>query len=134
MHEAGHAVAGVVLFGAITGARVNPDGTGVVWRGKTPADDRVEYEQAAREALSDTETMLNDVGPMPIWIVNQHLAMWRNCAIFGLAGPEAERLAFGLTISERLAFGLSPPSSDQLHAKMYTRRCFGLACWCQSAV
>ena len=38
--------------------------------------------------------------------VNQYLAMWRNCAIFGLAGPEAERLAFGLTISERLASGL----------------------------
>ena len=49
-HEAGHAVAGVVLFGWITGARVNPDGTGVVWRGQTPADDRLEYEQAAREA------------------------------------------------------------------------------------
>ena len=71
MHEAGHAVAGVVLFGSITGARVNPDGTGVVWRGKTPSDDRLEYELAARKALSDTETMLNDVGPMPIWIVNQ---------------------------------------------------------------
>ena len=55
VHEAGHAVAGVVLFGSITGARVNPDGTGVVWRGKTPSDDRLEYEQAARTALSDTE-------------------------------------------------------------------------------
>ena len=113
-HEAGHAVVGVILFGSITGARIYPDGTGRVWRGSTPSGHPTECEQAARTAFSDTEDMLRGCGPMPIQLVNQHLAMWRSCAIFALAGPEAERLAFGLTIS--------PPSSDLLSAKTYTRR------------
>lgn len=114
-HEAGHAVAGVVLFGSIDGARINPDGSGYVWRGKPSSDNTSEYEQAARGKFSATEDMLRDVGPMPIKLVNQNLALWRSSAIFSLAGPEAERLEFGLT--------LSPPNSDQLAAKMYCRRC-----------
>ena len=36
-------------------------------------------------------------------------------AIISLAGEAAERLAFGLVVS--------PPSSDQLSAKTFTRRC-----------
>ena len=119
-HEAGHCVAGVVLFGSITGARVNPDGTGHVWRGPTPSDNMAEHVQAARTAFSDTEDMLAFVGPVPIQLVNKNLALWRSCAIFSLAGEAAERLSFGLAIL--------PPSSDQLAAKMYTRRCcFGRA-------
>jgi hypothetical protein len=113
-HEAGHAVAGVLLFGSITGARINADGTGIVWRGTTPSSDTSEHEQATRAAVSDTETMLRDVGPMPIALANQNLVLSRNCAVFALAGPEAERLQFGLT--------LSPPSADLVAAKMHTRR------------
>lgn len=119
-HEAGHAVAGVILFGSITGARVNANGTGHVWRGPTPSDDMSEHVQAARTAFSDTEDMLREVGPVPIQLVNKNLALWRSCAIFSLAGEAAERLSFGVAIL--------PPSSDQLAAKMYTRRCcFGRA-------
>ena len=45
----------------------------------------------------------------------KHFAKWRANTIVFLAGPEAERLAFGLT--------LSPAKADLLSAKMFTRRC-----------
>jgi hypothetical protein len=114
VHEAGHVIVGVYLFGAIAGARVNLDGGGVVWRDETPDDKSEDIQEAARRAFADTEDLLRDVGPMPIALVNEHLAAWRNTAIFHLAGPEAERLSFGLIVS--------PPSADLLVAKSHCRR------------
>jgi hypothetical protein len=102
-----------LLYGAVKGVRLDPGG-GVVWFGDPPPEDSSEREQAARVAFADTENMLHVGGPMPPWLVSQHFAKWRNNIIVALAGPEAERLAFGLT--------LSPPNSDLLSAKMYTRR------------
>jgi hypothetical protein len=113
-HESGHAVVGVFLFGAIAGVRVNLDGGGVVWRDETPDDNSEGRQEAARRIFACTEEMLASVGPVPIRLVNQHLAMWRSNAIFFLAGPEAERLSFGLIVS--------PPSSDLLVAKTHCRR------------
>jgi ATP-dependent Zn protease len=112
-HEAGHAVVAHLLYGAVKGVRLDSDG-GVVWFGDRPPEDRSECEEAARTRFRDTEDLLHEVGPMPPWLVSQNFAKWRNNTIIVLAGPEAERLAFGLT--------LSPPNSDLLSAKMYTRR------------
>ena len=114
IHEAGHAVVGVVLFGAVAGVRLDSGG-GVVWFGDPPPEDNYsEYEAAARERFRDTENMLFEVGPMPPRLVSQHFGKWRNNVVLALAGPEAERLQFGLVVSL--------PSSDLLSAKMYTRR------------
>jgi hypothetical protein len=104
---------GHLLYGSVAGVRLDASG-GVVWFGDPPAEDSSEREEAARMAFSDTENMLHVGGPMPPWLVSQNFAKWRNNTIVVLAGPEAERLAFGLT--------LSPPNSDLLSAKMYTRR------------
>jgi hypothetical protein len=116
VHESGHAVTGRLLFGGISGARINPDGTGVVWRGETPDPDSTSaHEKKSREQFADNENLLSEGGPIPFSIVSQHIAMWRAKAIFFLAGEAAERLAFGLVVS--------PPNSDQLDAKVFTRRC-----------
>jgi hypothetical protein len=114
IHEAGHVIVGVYLYGSIAGARVNDGGGGVVWRDETPDDNSEGRQEAARRIFADTEDLLASVGPMPIALVHQHLGMWRSTAIFYLAGPEAERLAFGLT--------LSPPNGDLLVAKSHCRR------------
>ena len=114
-HEAGHAVVGHWLFGAVAGVRLDSGG-GVVWFDDPPPEDRSEYprRQCARR-LASTEDILFELGPMPPRIVAKHFAKWRANTIISLAGPEAERLAFGLT--------LSPAKFDQLSAKMFTRRC-----------
>jgi hypothetical protein len=113
VHEAGHAVVAHLLYGAVAGVRLDSGG-GLVWFGDPPLGDRSEREEAARAAFADTEDMLHSVGPMPPHLAAQHFGKWRSNTIVALAGPEAERLAFGLT--------LSPPNSDLLSAKMYTRR------------
>ena len=88
-HEAGHGVTGVVLFGGITGARINPDGTGLVWRGPTPKPDaNPKHEEKWREKFSDNENMLFEIGPIPPAIVSQHIAQWRNEAIIALGWSE----------------------------------------------
>jgi hypothetical protein len=110
-HEAGHAVVAHLLYGAVAGVRLDSGG-GLVWFGDPPLEDRSEREEAARTAFADTEAMLFEVGPMPFRL--QQFGKWRSNAIVALAGQEAERLAFGLT--------LSPENSDQLSAKMYCRR------------
>ena len=115
VHEAGHAVVGHLVFGGISGARINPDGTGIVWRGSTPEANISAHEKKSREEFSDNENLLFEGGPIPFSIVNQHIAHWRARAIFALAGEAAERLSFGLVVS--------PPNSDQLDAKVFTRRC-----------
>jgi ATP-dependent Zn protease len=115
-HEAGHAVVACLLVGGIGGVRLEPNGGGLVWRGPTPKPDAVPAtEEKWRERFADNEDLLFVCGPVPFSIVSQHLAKWRSEAIISLAGPEAERLAFGLVVS--------PPSSDQLSAKTFTRRC-----------
>jgi hypothetical protein len=111
VHEAGHAVVAHLLYGAVKGIRLDSGG-GVVWFDDPPPEDRSESEEAARTRFRDTEDMLFGVGPMPFRL--QQFAKWRSNTIVALAGPEAERLAFGLT--------LSPENSDQLSAKMYCRR------------
>ena len=114
VHEAGHAVVGHWLFGAVAGVRLDSGG-GVVWfDDDPPPEDRSEIQEAVRTAFTSTEDLL-ELGPMPPRFVAEHFAKWRANTIVMLAGPEAERLAFGLT--------LSPAKSDQLSAKMYCRRC-----------
>lgn len=112
-HEASHAVVAHLLYGGIAGVRVGPSG-GSVWFGDAPSEDQTAFEEAARTEFTDTENMLHHGGPMPPWLVAQHFGKWRANAIVALSGPEGERLAFGLT--------LSPPNSDLLSAKMFTRR------------
>jgi hypothetical protein len=114
VHEAGHAVMAHWLFGAVAGVRLDSGG-GVVWFDDPPPEDRSEYQEAVRSAFANTEDMLHEVGPMPPRFVAKHFAKWRADTIVFLAGQEAERLAFGLT--------LSPAKSDLLSAKMFTRRC-----------
>jgi hypothetical protein len=58
VHEAGHAVVGVYLFGSIAGARVNLDGGGGVWRDAKPSDDKSEDRQeAARKTFPAVEAI-----------------------------------------------------------------------------
>jgi hypothetical protein len=116
IHEAGHCIIAVLLVGGIGGVRLNPDGNGgMMWRGPTPTPNAgPANEERWRERFADNETLLFENGPVPPAIVSQHIARWRNEAIIALAGPEAERLQFGLVVS--------PPNSDLLSAKMYTRR------------
>lgn len=111
IHEAGHAVVAFLLYGAVAGVRLDRGG-GVVWFGDPPSEDRSEREAAARTLFRDTEDLLFGVGPIPFRF--QQFGKWRSNTIVALAGHEAERLAFGLT--------LSPENSDQLSAKMYCRR------------
>jgi hypothetical protein len=115
-HESGHCVIAVLLVGAIGGVRLNPDGNGgMMWRGPTPTPDAgPANEERWRERFADNETLLFENGPIPPAIVSQHFARWRNEAIIALGGEMAERLQFGLVVS--------PPNSDQLSAKMFTRR------------
>lgn len=57
-HEAGHCVTAVLLVGGIAGVRINPDGSGVVWRGSTPEPDANQVtEEKWREKFSDNETL-----------------------------------------------------------------------------
>jgi Peptidase M50B-like len=115
-HEAGHCVIAVLLVGSIGGVRINPDGSGMMWRGPTPkADAGPANEERWRERFAGNETLLFENGPVPAAIVNQHFAAWRNEAIIALGGQIAERLAFGVVVSL--------PNSDQLSAKTFTRRC-----------
>ena len=84
-----------------------------MWRGPKPNPDAIRMnDEKWRERYSDNENLLFECGPIPVAIVNQHFAKWRADAIISLAGPEAERLAFGLVVS--------PPNSDMLSAKTYT--------------
>ena len=115
-HEAGHCATAVLLVGGIGGVRINPDGGGLMWRGPTPEPNAVPaHEEKWREKFSDNENLLFVCGPVPPAIVSQHIARWRNETIIALGGEAAERLAFGVVIS--------PPNSDQLSAKTFTRRC-----------
>jgi hypothetical protein len=114
-HESGHAVVAQLLYGAVAGVRLDSGG-GTVWFGDPPPeDDKDASQQAAREQFSDTENMLHDCGPMPFRLITENFAKWRNNAVVALAGPECERLQFGLTL-------LPPSSTDLLSAKMFTRR------------
>ena len=116
VHEAGHAVVACLLVGGIGGVRINLDSSGIVWRGETPNPDANRAtEEKWRERFADNEDLLFVCGPIPPAIVSQHIVKWRNEAIISLAGPEAERLQFGLVVS--------PPNADQLSAKTFTRRC-----------
>jgi hypothetical protein len=121
-HEAGHCVVAVLLVGSIGGVRLEPGGGGMMWRGATPKADALRAnEEQWRERFADNEDLLFTCGPVPPSIVSQHIAKWRNEAIISVAGPECERLAFGLTLSRE-------SSSDLLSAKTFTRRCsFGRA-------
>ena len=88
-----------------------------------PPEDRSEYQEAVRAAFASTEDILHELGPMPPRFVAKHLAKWRANAIVLLAGPEAERLAFGLT--------LSPAKGRSAIRQNVYPPLFGLPCGCQ---
>ena len=123
-HEAGHAVVTFLLYGAVAGVRLDGGG-GVVWFGDPPPEDRSENPRrrhARGFAIPRTCCLVSARCSSRL----QQFAKWRNNTIVALTGQEAERLAFGLVVS--------PENSDQLSAKMYCRRLFGLACGCQPSV
>ena len=106
----------------IGGVRINPDGTGVVWRGKTPnPDDRIErLRKNGASDLATTRTCCLYAGRFRSAIVSQHIGEWRNEAIISLAGPEAERLAFGLRWCRR-RIPISCPRKRSLAAARLSR-------------
>ena len=114
MHEAGHAVVGVYCSARLQARVLILTVAALCGATQSHRTASLNTSQAARKVFAHTEDMLASVGPVPIPVVNQNLAMWRSNAIFSLAGPEAERLSFGLIVS--------PPSGDLLVAKSHCRR------------
>ena len=97
--------------------RINPDGSGLMWRGPTPEPDAdPAHEEKWREKFSDNENLLFEMrADSACNRKPAHRASGATKRSFRLAGEAAERLAFGVVIS--------PPNSDQLSAKTFTRRC-----------